>query len=156
MKKKKLITLGLLAFIISCKGIKNDKNQSFEIIQSNVMKNLYLIKNIQKRDSLLKKELMNFLIRNPPTKENRKTVSFYKYTVYNDALDMHNGTSHFIDNLPDPGGFSSEELSDYREDEIASFTISECENDTTKLVGRFYFYNNIGIRETDTLLYKCK
>ncbi|MBE7661011.1 hypothetical protein [Tenacibaculum finnmarkense] len=124
--KSIMILLFFATLIIGCEISNTKKRNSIEFIQSNVMSNLFLIKNSHKRDSLLKKELIHFLIKNPLIKKSRTTVLFYKYTVYNNVLGMHNGTSYFIDNLPDPGGFSSEELSDYREDEIAAFTIAKC------------------------------
>ena len=58
------------------------------------------------------------------------------------------------------GGFSDNSLSDYPEDKIATFFISKCKKDSTKLVGKLYFYGNAGLegskREIDTLIYHCK
>ena len=49
---------------------------------------------------------------------------------------------------------------DYSEDNIADYFVLKCEEDTTKLVGRFHFYGNAGLkgkkREIDTLIYHCK
>lgn len=146
------IIIALIVVVFSCAT----KKESMEIIQSNVMSNLYLIKNPPKRDSILKKDIIRFLIKNPPKKDANVVVSFYKYTEYDDFLGMRNGTSHFIDNLPDPGGFSSEELENYKEDKVASFVVSKCEKDTTKFIGEFFFYKDKYNREKDTLLYKCK
>jgi hypothetical protein len=75
------------------------------------MPNVFLIKNPPHNDSLLKNELIHFLIMNPINHAN-----FFIYTKSWDPL--HKGTSYFINNLPDPGGFSSEELGNYTEEEL--------------------------------------
>ncbi len=77
---------------------------------------------------------------------------FYRYTW---------DTSYFIENKEDTdSGFSDNSLFDYPEDKIATFFISKCEKDSTKLVGELYFYGNAGLegskREIDTLIYHCK
>jgi hypothetical protein len=47
---------------------------------------------------------------------------------------------------------------DYSDEEIASFVISKSEKDTTKLVGKLFFYNMKGKNpyKPDTLIYHCK
>ena len=102
-------------------------------------------KNLPHQDSLIKKEFIiaeNFY---------QKQIFFYRYTW---------DTSYFIENKEDTdGGFSDNSLSDYPEDKIATFFISKCEKDSTKLVGELYFYGNAGFsskREIDTLIYHCK
>jgi len=86
------------------------------------------------------------LIKNP-----RKSIAFYRYS---------SETKYFLGNKEDPGGFSSEELDNYPEYEIANFFILNCKNDSTKLVGRFHFYglkgSDDGQKEIDTLIYRCK
>ena len=141
MRKSKIIIIVLL-FLLSC------KEEKVEFVQSNVFNKLYLIKNPPKSDSLLKTQLVNFLIKNQP----KKRIHFYKYTW---------DTSYFIENKEDTdGGFSDNALYDYPEDDIAIFDVYKCRQDTTKLVGRFHFYGNAGLegskREIDTLIYHCK
>ena len=104
-------------------------NRKVEFVQSKVTSNLFLIKN--------------------PTEYQKEPfhINFYKYT-YN--------TKYFINNLPDPGGFSSEELINYPEDNISNFIVTKCDNDTTKLVGELRFYNQWGNHfKPDTIIYKC-
>ena len=88
------------------------------------------------------------LVRN----RHKNRIQFYKYTW---------DTSYFLDNKEDiDGGFSDNALYDYPEDNIADYFVLKCEEDTTKLVGRFLFYGNAGLkgkkREIDTLIYHCK
>ena len=78
MGKSKIIITALL-FLLSC------KEEKIEFVQSNVFNKLYLIKNPPKSDSLLKTQLVNFLIKNQP----KKRIHFYKYTW---------DTSYFIEN----------------------------------------------------------
>ena len=141
MGKSKIIIIALL-FLLSC------KEEKIEFVQSRAIPALILIKNPPKSDSLLKTQLVNFLIKNQP----KKRIHFYKYTW---------DTSYFIENKEDTdGGFSDNSLFDYPEDKIATFFISKCEKDSTKLVGELYFYGNAGLegskREIDTLIYHCK
>ena len=141
MGKSKIIIIVLL-FLLSC------KEEKVEFVQSRAIPALILIKNPPKSDSLLKTQLVNFLIKNQP----KKRIHFYKYTW---------DTSYFIENKEDTdGGFSDNSLSDYPEDKIATFFISKCKKDSTKLVGKLYFYGNAGLegskREIDTLIYHCK
>ena len=141
MGKSKIIIIALL-FLLSC------KEEKIEFVQSRAIPALILIKNPPKSDSLLKTQLVNFLIKNQP----KKRIHFYRYTW---------DTSYFIENKEDTdGGFSDNSLFDYPEDKIATFFISKCEKDSTKLVGELYFYGNAGLegskREIDTLIYHCK
>ena len=88
-----------------------------------------------------------FLIKNHSKKRKQFTnVDFYRYS---------RNTKYFLYH-EDPGGFSSEELGNYPEDYLASFIVSKCKNDTTKLVGRFHFYRNrSNLSQLDTIIYKC-
>jgi hypothetical protein len=105
------------------------------------------------KDSLLKKEISLFLIKNLQKNSKKKDfyARFYKYTW---------GTSYFLENEEDDGGPTSLHfLDNYNDDNLASFFLSKCENDTTKLVGKYHFYGlkglYDGVDQTDTLLYKC-
>ena len=131
----------IIIFFFSC-------NRKTEFIDSKAVGGLFLIKNPPKEDSLLKKEIMHFLIKNPPKLEGKIThIDFYKYSW---------NTKYFLNHKEDRGGFSSEELGNYPEDDLASFIISKCKNDTTKLVGRFHFYGNrSNLSQLDTIIYKC-
>jgi hypothetical protein len=89
-----------------------------------------------------------FLIKSPPNdKMKLPEIDFYRYSW---------NTKYFLDHEEDPGGFSSKELGNYPEDDLASFIVSKCKNDTTKLVGRFHFYGNrSNLSQLDTIIYKC-
>ena len=137
---KKIFFLILVIFI-SC-------NRKMEFIQSETIPSLILVRNSIENDSLLKNQLISFIIKN----HHKNRIQFYKYTW---------DTSYFLDNKEDiDGGFSDNALYDYPEDNIADYFVLKCEEDTTKLVGRFHFYANAGLkgkkREIDTLIYHCK
>ena len=88
-------------------------------------------------------------MKNPPIYKN-DYVGFYRYT---------SDTKYFIENEGDnTGRFSQNSIIDYSDEEIASFVIYKCEKDTTKLVGKLFFYNMKGKNpyKPDTLIYHCK
>jgi len=140
MGKSKIIIIVLL-FLFSC------KEEKVEFVQSRAIPALILIKNPPKSDSLLKTQLVNFLIKNQP----KKRIHFYRYT---------SDTKYFIENEgDDTGGFSQNSITDYIEENMAVFEISKCEKDSTKLVGELYFCGNADFShktEIDTLIYHCK
>lgn len=122
------------------------KEEKVEFVQSRAIPALILIKNPPKSDSLLKTQIIDFV------KENyyKERIHFYRYT---------SDTKYFIENEGDnTGGFSQNSIIDYSDEEIASFVISKCEKDTTKLVGKLFFYNMKGKNpyKPDTLIYHCK
>lgn len=144
---KKMIFVLLLLLFFSC---KEDKTI---FIQSDVLQPFFLVKNPKKNDELLKKDIKNFLLKNIKNYSNE--VDYFGFYNYNRK------TSYFLENEEDnTGGFSQNSLDQYPEYEIAAFTINKCEKDTTKLVGRLYFYGNAGLKggkkEIDTLIYHCK
>lgn len=142
---KNIFLFLILIFIISC-------NNKTEFIQSEVIGNLFLLKNPPKEDSLTKKIIRDFLLKNPPKYTNQlNRTDFYLYT---------SNTKYFIDHKEDdPSGLSlgEEQLSFYDSDRIAVFSIGKCKNDTTKLVGELHFDNKYGnFYKPDTLIYNCK
>ena len=149
--KNRVFVFFVMLFLLSC------KEEKVEFVQSNVFNKLYLIKNPSKSDSLLKTQIIDFLMKNSHKSDfmlkiqPKKGIHFYKYT---------SDTKYFIENEgDDTGGFSQNSITDYTEDDIATFFISKCEKDTTKLVGKLYFYGNAGFSskvEIDTLIYHCK
>ena len=150
MGKSKIIITALL-FLLSC------KEEKVEFVQSKVFNGLYLIKNPSRSDSLLKTQIIDFLMKNSLKSDYlsktqlKEGIDFYRYT---------SDTKYFIENEgDDTGGFSQNSITDYTEENIATFFISKCEKDSTKLVGKLYFYGNTGFSskvEIDTLIYHCK
>ena len=140
---KKIICIFLLSVFFSCEEKKT------EFIESKVTKGFFLIKNPPKEDSLLKKEIKLFLIKNPPISSDL-SIHFYS---------NNSETKYFLDHLPDPGGFSSHELEDVEDYNIAKFFFIKCNNDSSKFVGELYYKGlskkNRFIR-VDTIIYKCK
>ena len=90
-----------------------------------------------------------FLIKNPPISSDL-SIHFYS---------NNSETKYFLDHLPDPGGFSSHELEDVEDYNIAKFFFIKCNNDSSKFVGELYYKGlskkNRFIR-VDTIIYKCK
>ena len=149
MGKSKIIIIALL-FLFSC------KEEKIDFVQSRAIPALILIKNPPKSDSLLKTQIIDFLMKNSLKSDYlskiqpKKGIHFYRYT---------SDTKYFIENEgDDTGGFSQNSIIDYSDEEIASFVISKCEKDTTKLVGKLFFYNMKGKNpyKPDTLIYHCK
>ena len=66
------------------------------------------------------------------------------------------GTTHFIEHEEDPGGFSSEEISNYNAYRIAEFYLKYCDADSLNFVGTIDYYQNWEIIKTDTILNQCK
>lgn len=133
-----IIVTGIM--LVSCEEKKT------EFIQSGVYKNLYLVKNLPGEASAAKKIIQDFVIKSSL----KDDVEFYKYT---------NNTKYFLDHKEDPGGFSSEELGRYQEEEgIASFENVKCEKDTLKKVGVLRYYNEKygNFYRPDTLINNCK
>ena len=148
--KNRVFVFFVLLFLFSC------KEEKVEFVQSNVFNGLYLIKNPSKSDSLLKTQIIDFLMKNSLKSDYlsktqlKEGIDFYRYT---------SDTKYFIENEGDnTGGFSQNSIIDYSDEEIASFVISKCEKDTTKLVGKLFFYNMKGKNpyKPDTLIYHCK
>ena len=140
---RKIILIIMVMFLFSCQ-----EEKKMEFIESEAIPALVLVKNPIENDSLLKSQLVNYLIKKQP----KKRIHFYKYSC---------DTKYFIKNKEDTdGGFSDNALYDYPGNDIAIFDIYKCKKDTTKLVGRFHFYGNGGLvsgkREIDTLIYYCK
>lgn len=125
MKKK--ITISIILLIIIICFCWNGKT---EFVKSKTIGGLYLIKNPPKNYSKTQKQFTQ--------------IDFYRYSW---------NTKYFLDHEEDPGGFLSEELSYYSEDNLATFIVSKCDNDTTKLVGELRLYNNF--YQPDTIVYKC-
>ncbi|WP_052480260.1 hypothetical protein [Flavobacterium hibernum] len=143
---KKIILILFILIIISCGEKKT------EIIKSNIYSTLFLLKDLPEDDSLVKKMIVNFLLKNPPEVKNKfGHANFYKYT---------SDTKYFLNNKEDdPTGLSlgEEQLSFYNDEKIAYFVISQCKDDSTKLVGELKFYNQWGnFFKSDTIIYKCK
>lgn len=141
---KKIIGIFILLIFFSC------KKEKAEFIQSTTIKNLFLLKNPPIQDSLIKKEIKLFLLKNPPKYGKINSTFFYKYS---------SNTKYFLEHDEDPGGFSSEELHMYQDDDgIAVFMVNKCKNDTTKLVGELRYYNEKygNFYQPDTIVFKCK
>ena len=157
--KNRVLVFFVMLILLSC------KEEKVEFVQSKVKPSTFLLKNLPRDDKFIKEEIKSFLSKNLPHQDSlinkkefiiaenfyQKQIFFYRYTW---------DTSYFIENKEDTdGGFSDNSLFDYPEDKIATFFISKCEKDSTKLVGELYFYGNAGFSskvEIDTLIYHCK
>jgi hypothetical protein len=95
-------------------------NRKPEVIKSNVRSNLYFIKNTNNDNIAEVKSMVKAIVDSTPKKDTM-VIRFYKYT--SDFGPFFRGTSYFIDNVGDPGGFSSELLEYYEEEEIAIYLI---------------------------------
>ena len=75
----------------------------------------------------------------------QKNVTSVDFVFYKKT----NNTSYFMKNKEDPGGFSSEEISHYKEDYIANYHVSKCNNGT---IDKIYLYDN----QEEVIMNNCK
>lgn len=113
--------------------------------------NLVLIENMPQNDSLLKKSIKDFL---------SKSINKYSLEISHIEFYKHTSeTKYFLKKRADPGGFSSEELINYPQYNIAAYIVSNCKSDSLRKEGKFYFYGLEGIEkgknEQETFLFNC-
>jgi hypothetical protein len=169
---RRFIALGSANLILLLFTINKLFFEKMEFIQSNIYPNLFLIKHpIKDRDSIDKliesmviKEIEKqrlgknnaFKIPNRNTietiKKNDKTIHFY---LYSNEWGFKNGTVYFIDHEEDPGGFTTEVLTDYNVLKLAYFKLDYCKNDTTKIVGGLSYFKEGEHIKIDTLINNC-
>ena len=172
-RKRTILTLLLIGFYLIAILINNLFFKKMEFIQSKVYPHLFIIKNpISDKDSLKKvikemviekmntefignedKHKIRFKIKEEKFVELNYEISFYEY--YTGEL-LTEGTAWFINHEEDPGGFSSEYLSDYDDYFIAGFRANYCENDTINYNGILHYSKNKFKIESDTLINLCK
>lgn len=142
--------------------------KNMEFIQSKVYPDLHLVKYpIKDKDSLHKiiEKMVLQKVSNHYETSSKNTraivpyrIRFYKYysgtpffIPFGEA-----GTTHFIENKEDPGGFSSEEISHYNTYHIAEFNLKYCRNDSLNYVGTINYYQDWDIIKTDIIINHCK
>ncbi|MCS4305098.1 hypothetical protein [Chryseobacterium sp. BIGb0232] len=138
MKKILVCILGFI--MVSCNKGKT------EFVQSQVYRNLYLVKNMPDNLISRQKVIQEFIIGNSLNND----TEFYKYS---------GDTKYFLDHEEDPGGFSSEELQNYREnDGIASLFFMKCKKDSMKKEGILRYYQDEYTRfyAPDTIIFECR
>ena len=137
--------------------------KKMEFIQSKVYPDLYLIKNPISDNNLLDSIIKNMVIQKMDSQlaANKKQsgsalnfgMDFYKYyngwgiNPFGEA-----GTTHFIENEEDPGGFSSELLGYYQDYLIASFSVRTCKNDSLRYNGYLDYFKDGTIIKKDTII----
>lgn len=141
---KKVIFLFITYFLFtSCEEKKT------EFVESKVIKGFFIVKYPPKEDFLLQNELVDFVIKNP------KIPSDSSIHFYSDNSD----TRYFLDQLPDPGGFSSHEIEDIEDYNVAKVFFIRCKNDSSKVIGELYYKGlyEKGSRyiKIDTIVNKC-
>lgn len=169
-KLRRVFGLSIISLIVLVVLINKLFFQQMEFVPSKVYPNLFLIKYPVKDTIVLRmaiknkilKELKNPFVSNNDafkfrsTKINKNTIDytlrFYKYTS---AWGFNNGTKHFIDNKEDPGGFSSEMLSNYDAFQLAYFNVSNCKTDSLKYRGELIFFQKGREVKRDTIINLC-
>ncbi len=169
IKKKKRMkwASGLVGVIALAVLVNHLFFKKMEFIQSKVYPDLYLIKYpIKDKDSLHKiiaKMVFHKVSNHFKTPSKNTTaivpyrIRFYEYysgtpffVPFGEA-----GTTHFIENKEDPGGFSSEYISDYNRFHIAEFNLKYCRNDSLNYIGTINYYQNWDIIKTDIIINQC-
>ncbi len=143
-----------------------------ELIQSKVYPDLYLVKNpVTNKDSInsvinklvLEKVNSEYLNHNGALEnsKNRKLpyrLRFYQYYTGTSLLVPFGeaGTTHFIENKENPGGFNSEEITHYSKYRIAEFNLNFCKDDSLNYLGTISYYQDRKIIKTDTIINQCQ
>lgn len=154
--------VGLIALVIL---VNHLFFKNMEFVQSKVYQDLYLIKHpIKDKDSLhgfIEKMILQKV--NAQIETSSKTIilpysiRFYEY--YNGTPFFipfgEAGTTHFIENKEDPGGFSSEEISNYNTYRIAEFNLDYCKNDSLNYIGTINYYKGWDVIKTEIFLNQC-
>lgn len=175
LKSKVRIIKSLFLVGIICISIVVNKVffQKMEFIQSKIYPNLYLIKYpIKNRDSINKliKSKTNEVVSKQPfytgttiklidkntietISENDNTIHFYLYT---NEWGFSNGTQYFIEHKEDPGGFTTEVLTDYKVHKMAYFELKYCKNDSAKIVGNLTYFKEGKVLKTEQIINHCK
>lgn len=174
-KSKTRITwaISLAGFIVICLVIHKMFFEKMEFIQSEVYPDLFLIKHPSKNQNSLHKFIANKVVQEMNKENigiddsfsstNRDTIEtngavdntllFYRYTT---AWGFNNGTVHFIENKEDPGGFSSEVLNNYEDDQLAYFSFRYCENDSSQYFGNLRFFIDGNPVDNEIVINKCR
>ncbi|HHE05713.1 MAG TPA: hypothetical protein ENK90_01155 [Epsilonproteobacteria bacterium] len=100
-----------------------------EFIQSKVYPDLFLVKNVPKEKYVLNQAIKDFVItrmKTQPTDSNLSLRFYQYYKSYNPLVFGDSGTAYFIDNEEDLGGMVVEELSMYRDLELAVLKQTVC------------------------------
>ncbi|MEZ4838006.1 hypothetical protein [Flavobacterium sp.] len=137
-----------------------------EFIQSKVYSNLYIVENPEKDSLLVKKAILEKIKEHLRTQHKQKnklsysneTDCIYFYEDGGRTLGFlgEAGTSYFIDNEEDLGGFVSEELGMYPEYRLAEFYYAPCNNDSSKICGEIGFYHEGEFVNTDSVKIQIK
>ena len=162
-----LVTLVALSWLIKFAFFTK-----MEFISSKVYPDLYLVKNpVNNKDSIhsaikrmVQEKVNNKFITEIISKDSFEKrgvpyrLRFYEYYTGTPIFVPFGeaGTTHFIEHEEDPGGFSSEEISNYNAYRIAEFYLKYCDADSLNFVGTIDYYQNWEIIKTDTILNQCK
>jgi hypothetical protein len=169
-KLRRVFSLLAISLIVLVMLINTLFFQQMEFIPSKVYPNLFLIKYPVKDTIALRLAIKNKILKEfkdpfvsnndafkfRSTKINKNTIDytlrFYKYTS---AWGFNNGTKHFIVNKEDPGGFSSEMLSNYDEFQLAYFNVVNCKIDSLKYRGELIFFEKGSEVGKDIIINLC-
>ena len=171
-KVRSIWALVLLTLVALSWLIKFAFFTKMEFISSKVYPDLYLVKNpVNNKDSIhsaikrmVQEKVNNKFITEIISKDSFEKrgvpyrLRFYEYYTGTPIFVPFGeaGTTHFIEHEEDPGGFSSEEISNYNTYRIAEFYLKYCDADSLNFVGTIDYYQNWEIIKTDTILNQCK
>ena len=82
--KNRVFVFFVMLFLLSC------KEEKVEFVQSNVFNKLYLIKNPSKSDSLLKTQIIDFLMKNSHKSDFMLKIQPKKEYIFTDTLQIQN------------------------------------------------------------------
>ncbi len=151
-----IFTILILAFVV-----KRVFFTKMEFIQSNVYANLYIVENVEKDNSKVKKAILNKIKEHLKTEHKAKNklsysnktdcIYFYEDGGMTFGFIGEAGTSHFIDHEEDLGGFVTEELGMYQKFRIAEFYFKLPEKKENSICGELNLFKEGDFIKADTI-----
>lgn len=153
--------ISIISFLVFAFVVKRVFFTKMEFIQSNVYANLYIVENVEKDNSKVKKAILNKIKEHLKTEhkaENKLSYSnktdciyFYEDGGMTFGFFGEAGTSYFIDHEEDLGGFVTEELGMYQEYRMAEFYYENSENDSKSFCGELNLFKEGDFIKADTI-----
>lgn len=154
-------TISIISVLVLAFVVKNVFFTRMEFIQSNVYSNLYIVENLEKDKSEVKKAIIDKIKEHLKTEHKAKNklsysnktdcIYFYEDGGMTFGFIGEAGTSHFIDHEEDLGGFVTEELGMYQEYRMAEFYYKLPKNKENSICGELNLFKEGDFIKADTI-----
>lgn len=162
LKSKRRIQVALVVLVFGGVGLVIHhfflKNMRF--IQSEVYPNLYLVKYLDKDNSVVEEAIKEKIRKHlttvhktgkPLAYSDENAIYFYEYGGTTFGFMGEAGTGYFVDHEEDLGGFVTEELGMYTDYRLAEFYYDPCAQDSTLVCGEIGWYKEGEYFKADSL-----